>query len=1560
MHVLLGRYEYVAELGQGSGSRVLHARDLAAGGAARALKIVSPEQGARLSWELSRLSEVAHPNVARVRELLRVEESVHAPFALVRGAWVLVMDLAQGEPADRALEPVRDDPRALLASVFRIALGGAEALTALHRAGLVHGDVKPANLLCTRGEKQVTLIDLGAARAPGFYSVLDGTPDYLAPEAWAGTRSFAQDVYALGATLFDLLQGDLLAQPSEPSLSPWRVRDVGRLAATVPSAFVDLLRRMLHVDPEPRPADATRLLAALYAVGKRLHLGVPRSAASFATGRILPSPSELSTRALNLPFVGQRALREELTLALQVSSVIVLRGPAGSGRSRVLHEAVRVLQQQAAERGARPPSLLHDLEAALRTELPSMIVSQSASRPEDVARAKRAVRALRRTGRQLTVVIDCEPDPSLPVVTELATFEVGPLGPDDVGTLLARALDQEVSNDVVEVARSLSGGYAGRLCALLSAGLSAGRALHQPSEWSELLAEARDVTGLRSEAQRLLEALSLSSSELSAPLAERLLGGPQGLTRALQELRARGLVADGEEGGLELSADVARKVRTELGDRGAVLGAELAALLPPEHRSHWVCTLLGEHERAQWLVQDAVERLRRRGEVRAAVGFLREILPSLDREPLRILLADAQRALGHYAQAADTLSPCASAEASCLLAEVQRLMGRAELAAQTLEHLASANEPFRARARAIEARLCFDAGKVEQAQRLVQGLPSDTPARLRVREARVLLSSDPAARDNELRELLAEARQLGEGRALSRALMLAAQSEVRAGRFVAASEALAEALARSKDAGEVHEAASIAINLGLVELDAGQLGRALRSLREGTAALTLLGREGDLSRALYNLANAACLIGDLTLAEVTVAEARERAEAVTDPMLRRCLTVVESELALHRGALEPALRMLSEELQGNSTADLWCLVASRAVCAAVAASNLAAAEDFLSVARKACDPDDVGQVAERAVAEARLRLALGQATLAEQAVAAALELGGQRLSYETDLRLLFVAIDTARGTGLGEVAEARLLACRALLERGLSGLEADARAMFRALPAHARVLSQGVARPQSVETTQASRGRALILVARRLFQATSEARLARVSCQIALDLVQAERALLVRQASDGTAQVLARAALSESPEVSFSRSIVERVWSDMKSLATVDALHDARLDAAQSVHSLGVRSVVAVPVRGLGARCVLYLDDRLRAGAFGAAERELLEELSELIAIASRAVSAVRTERRVAQRAQRDLRSLEASLLRAPTSTVSSPLIGASRALHLTLQLARRVATTNTPVLIQGESGTGKELLARFVHAESERRDKPFVAESCAALPESLLESTLFGHERGAFTGADRARAGLFESADRGTLFLDEVAEMSPALQAKLLRVLQDGEVRPVGSDKTRHVDVRLVTATHRDLATMVREGRFRQDLFYRMAVVTLELPALRERLEDVPLLVEAFVQKHAPQRKVRVSARAMEALQSRDWPGNVRQLESEIQRALALAESVIDVEHLSPVPDEETTYGLDLRSHTDALQRKLVRRALDDCAGNQTRAAELLGISRFGLLKMLKRLGMQ
>ena len=315
--------------------------------------------------------------------------------------------------------------------------------------------------------------------------------------------------------------------------------------------------------------------------------------------------------------------------------------------------------------------------------------------------------------------------------------------------------------------------------------------------------------------------------------------------------------------------------------------------------------------------------------------------------------------------------------------------------------------------------------------------------------------------------------------------------------------------------------------------------------------------------------------------------------------------------------------------------------------------------------------------------------------------------------------------------------------------------------------------------------------------------------------------------------------------------------------------------------------------------------------------------------------------------------------------LRAP-----SGIVGRSPKIAQALTLADKVARHPSTVLVTGESGTGKELIARHIHDASPRASRPFVAVNCAAIPEALLESELFGHAKGAFTGAISERQGLFEEAHEGTLFLDELGDLPVPLQVKLLRALQEGEVRRVGDNASRSVDVRLVAATARDLESDVAEGRFRADLYYRVNVVRIHLPALRERAEDIPELVRHFVDRFNRRLGLRVtglSAAAMRALVEYPWPGNVRELENVIERAMVLTDGPqVDVEQLptlaAPAARADgavSPLDLSVKRRTEELERALIAEALERTHGNRTRAAKLLDLSHRALLYKIRDYGL-
>ena len=431
--------------------------------------------------------------------------------------------------------------------------------------------------------------------------------------------------------------------------------------------------------------------------------------------------------------------------------------------------------------------------------------------------------------------------------------------------------------------------------------------------------------------------------------------------------------------------------------------------------------------------------------------------------------------------------------------------------------------------------------------------------------------------------------------------------------------------------------------------------------------------------------------------------------------------------------------------------------------------------------------------------------------------------------------------------------------------------------------------------------------------------------------------------------------------------VPVTRSVFRKVVRERAAVLAADAPSEAF--SSESLLGASIRSTIGVPLwKGEEILGVIQVDNRASPGMFDSAD---LDALGVLAASASLAIANARLVRRLL--AAEEQLSKENTFLKGRERQKSSgavEIIGQSRAVRELLKQLDKVVDTRVTVLVEGETGTGKELIASAVHYRSRRRAKLFVAQNCAALPENLLESELFGHKRGSFTGATEEKRGLFDVADGGTLFLDEVTEMPLALQAKLLRVLQEGEIRPIGATHTKIVDVRIVAASNRNLEKEVEAGRFRQDLYYRLKVFPIRVPPLRERRDDVPLLAGHFLERYSKEIGKPIagfSQGAMELLMSYDWPGNVRELENEVQRLVIQVDpdNFVTPDLLSPrvrqmegVLAQAGAVKGTLKDMVEQVEKYFILETLREHGNNKTSAAKVLGITREGLHKKLKQLG--
>jgi transcriptional regulator with GAF, ATPase, and Fis domain len=951
-----------------------------------------------------------------------------------------------------------------------------------------------------------------------------------------------------------------------------------------------------------------------------------------------------------------------------------------------------------------------------------------------------------------------------------------------------------------------------------------------------------------------------------------------------------------------------------------------------------------------------------------------DVAAGLATPTLAVQLAGALARAGETGRAWVALMGVEGAEVDAMRAEIARRRGDAAAARRAAARAMKSDAgEWSWSARATLARLAWDASDLEGADRLLEGAQGAAAATVRA-----LVSLRRGAYEAGLR--MVESALVGATDAESQSRLESVRGLIEYARsgHVAALAAFGRAVELATRAGAVVDEATHLTSDAAAATDAGNLSRALASATRAALLWERLDRPERAARAWLARAAAFATLGVVHATDEAAAEARARALESRD----------------ERAVAYALWAQIEVRPPGDEAARAWAVEASQLLRDAgtedalrATARRLTWAPDTVDDGRIAQGDAEVPRVGASAQWEwwgARaLAILTGRRHETDGAVLGALlalvevpaPLGSRGPALDAAVRLATGAND---GDAARRFEVARAAAARALHE----GTPVDLRATLAVVP---------WARATPVATGDVAFASAQVLALEGIVRALSARDGLRPLLAQVLDTMVlwtgVERGLLLLRAPDGrlvprAARNLARHDL-EGEQLALSQTIARRAIETGDAVVATDAL--STLGAAHaSVHALRLRSVLAVPLLARGeALGVVYLDDRVRKGAFGPGELAWVRVVASQAAMAIADARDAVLLRRAARRAERARVRVEGLLRERETELEATrseleltrdgaenryrydEIAGRSEPMRDLLRLVDRVTGSDVPVLIHGESGTGKELIARAIHANGVRSRRAFVTENCASVPESLLESTLFGHVRGAFTGASSTRAGLFDVADGGTLFLDEIGEMSLGMQAKLLRVLQDGEVRAVGSERARRVDVRVIAATHRDLEAMVSAGTFREDLFYRLNVITLRVPALRERPEDIPLLFEHFARKHGAERNVKITRAAMAKLMAFPWPGNVRQLENEVRRALVLTDGAIDLTELSADvirggPSAARGDGLHLRSRVDALESSLVHEALAKTRGNQTRAAQMLGLSRFGLQKMIKRLGVK
>ncbi len=991
----------------------------------------------------------------------------------------------------------------------------------------------------------------------------------------------------------------------------------------------------------------------------------------------------------------------------------------------------------------------------------------------------------------------------------------------------------------------------------------------------------------------------------------------------------------------------------------------------------------------------------------------------------RLGLASALGILGRYDEALDLLAMCARpstpAEVALLAERKAWLLGRRgdpEAARGILEDALSdlsADDEAGLLLRSRLARVLVTSGRFDEALTVAEpAMAVRSRTALAARESAVLALAY-SGRLEEARRILdaltADAREIQDSSLLARVAALDGLVAQLFGRPAQAATAYALAVREYEQIRDLHGAAAAAFNLGCSLAEIGNYAGSIEALERATRELGRLGAVTDHALAVFNVGQLFLQLGDLEAAARAAGSLAEEARASRVEAFDGYARLLAAQVQRKRGAQGDAIRGYQAAADVFSRLGMQAMAEvadlERAELLAQQAEILRAREILFhaepsgrGAAREAGNASAVPRTEMLACTRARVDLAdpastgIERGALAESLLRSAVHakdlgrlpmawrlasLASQLFARERDERQQ-QALDIAR-TCFREVK-------MKTPAKYWPGLESDSEA--KVIDLHA---SEGKSAAGLVERAAVLEGRLrrLLRINKRL---NSDLRLSRVLETIidtVIELTDAERGFLLLKDTGGALVVKVARNIDqttlEGTSSSLSRSIAKQAADSGEPVIAVDAAGDSRFSELLSVSDLHLRSVLAVPLAVKGQVVgTIYVDHRLRKGVFGDDELALVLDFAEQGAIAienARVVSELRRREQQVQslnrRLERELKAQEAALSNARVELKESrqaaalrydyrQIVGQSPPMLDLFRLLDRVTDTSLPVIIEGESGTGKELVARAIHFHGPRKDHAFVSENCAAIPETLLESALFGHVRGAFTGADREARGLFAIANGGTLFLDEVAEMSPAMQGKLLRVLQDGEFHRVGGERAEKVDVRVLVATNKNLSDMVESGRFRKDLFYRLSVVRLHLPPLRERREDIPFLLRHFLEKAVPQTGgvvKNIEPAALAKLCRYSWPGNVRELENEIARAGAFAGANIGVSDLSPHiqtgqdPSETVRNepdSLRIRQRVERLEKQLIREAMGHAQGNQTKAATLLGLSRFGLQKKLRR----
>lgn len=1588
--IVAHRYEVIAQLGQGGLARTWLVIDRHLGEQV-VLKVVPGADRTRteiLKSEFRILRGIVHPCLPEVFDVGVLRGAAHQPQAMYYSLRYIKGTTLDEYATGRSW-----------AEVEQAFIDLAHALRLLHKLGIRHGDIKPANVLVEPGGR-ATLIDLSCGQRASTIQLangVSGTLGFAAPEVLTGGPVDSRaDLYALGVTLARVLE---------------------RLKGTPPEALSLLATKLMQQDPARRPSEVLECLEVLGADDEPLAPALLLRSSFVGRNKELTQIERLAHGS-----VGNAAM-----------PIVCVHGPAGVGVSRLLDEA-KWRMEESCDVISIAPHLPNAIEAALKAaglsaaeihSVDDLVMAYAAlnDRSDRIVFVCDGLEELDDHNRRLLEAFARLVDATMAVRLLVGAWSAWKLDGVSIDNIALHGLEEGMlkqwlnplgnSVDAAFVFQQSDGlpGAVLALCADPSGLLKSQKAsrlasstvqqrfLRLSADQQHLLAELVVWGELAPQffSPTRLDAYQCLASLAAAHWVERRADGWIA-TRLASHLQLADMI--GKPAWENLHLQCAQALQAKLQTLSLRQMASMLVHLCQARRVEQATErFLADYQQADpsTYVEVAAAILDATEEGRVALACARLFERAGRPEQVLHALFIARRhglpanAMSDYERMAAT----ALADQGKTKHALRRLRRAARMTADAATRVEVAQEL---------GLVCLKEGRSEEALQVTQKAleQSAEPATRMGLFCNAAMALGYLARFDEASSYAEQAITLSKAipdAALAyRALSARAFIAFRQGKYAVASTDYGQALAMVQRRRLDEKLIPLLVNFASSCQQTGRLVEALDAYQHAYGLAAALGESNRRARLSYNLSAVYIALGALDRAEFWL-ERTSAQFAELGPPLRASLRLAQGEVAYLRGNFSHANHFINQSLHECVAHDLLREQAEAHLLGAMAClglGELAHAKDALANAQKHVEASAAEDLTPRLLILRAQTMMLDERrtearALCEQAVTAARSSVQKAALAEIEAQAaqLFESLGE-RGPALAHRDQAKAIVAelaRQLPERFAAAFHNHPR-WAPTFVSNATVLADD----QQGLVKEVRGLRRLLDINRRINQAMTTKEVLRSALDAAIELTGCERGFLIladktliSKAPNAVSLPLVHLSISVSRNMDheaaksasrkFSRSIATRVITTGQPFVAIDAMNDGRLSAQASVHALSLKSVLCVPVRTesevIGA---IYLDTRLRALGFDQRDSEFVSAVADQVGIAILKAKLLEAASRQAETLEGERNSVKQALettehrlerLRrvlsdhygdGDTPQRYPELVGRSPAMHKLRGVLDRIVEVDATVLIQGESGTGKELVARAIHQYGPRSSAPFVPVNCGAFPRSLIEAELFGYQKGAFTGAVRDHDGVFVAADKGTLFLDEIGELPLDMQAKLLRVLQERDVKPLGASRTVPVDVRVLCATNRDLRAEVAAGRFREDLYYRVAVIEISLPSLRERIEDVPVLGEHILHKHAAQAKAdapELSSEALRSLMSYHWPGNVRQLENVLVRAALLADgAVIRAVDLALGPATEVA----LANSASMPEKQRLRAALSATDWNVVEAAKLLAMPRATFYRKLQR----